>query len=144
MGRVYMFIFVVELILTITALISCLSAEDGAVRALPRIAWVIIILLFPVVGAVVYFAVGRPVTAARRTNVWRPGSGFPEANRPKPTRAPDDDPEFLESIGRASSRSDEELLRRWEEDLRRREDDLRRRGRAAEEPPSSDGQSGHS
>ncbi|MBM0259158.1 hypothetical protein JNW89_22870, partial [Micromonospora sp. 4G55] len=41
--------------------------------------------------------------------------------------APDDDPEFLDSIADRSRRDDEELFRRWEEDLRRREDDLRHR-----------------
>src|SRR5687768_2918398 len=98
MGRLYALLFFVGLVLDVMALISCLSAEEGEVRGLPRIFWVIIILLFPLVGSLVYFAVGRPVkAAARRPDTWSPGNGFPEAERPRRQIAPDDDPEFLRS-----------------------------------------------
>ena len=109
-------------------MISCLSAGEGEVRALPRFVWVILILLFPLVGPIVYFAVGRPVPTTARADVWRPGSGFPEVNRPRSV-APDDDPEFLRGLDHA------ELLRRWEEDLKRREKDLRK----PEDTPPTDG-----
>jgi hypothetical protein len=134
MARLYEFAFVLEILLTVLALISCLSAEEGEIRALPRIVWVILILLFPLVGSIVYFAAGRPVKATP-AGQWRPGSGFPEAERPARTTAPDDDPAFLKAIDAQKRRSDEELLRRWEEDLRRREDELRKR----EDSPPSDG-----
>jgi hypothetical protein len=134
MVRVYMLFGVLELLLLILALISCLSAEEGEVRALPRIVWVIVILLFPLAGSIVYFAVGRPETTTARRDVWRPGAGFPEGERPR-TVAPDDDPEFLRKLKRQSDREDTELLRRWEEDLKRRENDLRNR----EDTPPADG-----
>lgn len=122
MGRFYMLMFALEILLVVLALISCLSAQDDEVRALPRFVWIILILLFPIVGSVVYFAVGRPLTTAPRTT-WRAGGGFPEATRP--VRAPDDDPEFLARLERQSRRDDAEMLRQWEADLRRREDELR-------------------
>jgi hypothetical protein len=126
-----MLLFGLEILLAVLALISCLSAEEGELRALPRIVWVIIILLFPLLGSIVYFAAGRPVTAASRPGVWKVGGGFPEATRPRQV-APDDDPEFLRQIERRPAdrpghREDEDRLKRWEDDLRRREDDLRRR-----------------
>jgi hypothetical protein len=58
--------------------------------------------------------------------VWRPGSGFPESQRPRRSVAPDDDPEFLRGLA-ASRKQDETLLKDWEADLRRREEELRRR-----------------
>lgn len=127
MGRLYMFFFALEVLLVVLALISCLSAEEGELRALPRIIWVILILLFPLVGSIVYFAVGRPVTTTPRREHWRPGGGFPEATRPARPLAPDDDPEFLRKIDHQGKREDEDLLRRWEEDLKRREENLRKR-----------------
>ncbi len=130
-----MLFFALEVLLIVLALISCLSAEEGDVRALPRIVWVIIILLFPIVGAIVYFAVGRPVTTAARPNTWRPGNGFPEASRPPRQVAPDDDPEFLRRLHEKTRQDDTELLRRWEEDLKRRENDLRKK----EDMPPGDG-----
>jgi hypothetical protein len=127
MGRLYMMLFFLQIVLVVLALISCLSAEEGDLRALPRIVWVIVILLFPLVGSIVYFAVGRPVKSTPKREQWRPGDGFSEATRPKPVLAPDDDPEFLRSIDRQGKREDEDLLRRWEEDLKRREENLRKR-----------------
>ena len=124
MGRLYMLTFGLELLLVVVALISCLSAEEGEVRALPRMVWVIIILLFPLVGSIAYFAVGRPVKAVPQST-WRAGSGFPEPTRP--ARAPDDDPAFLARLEEKTRRDDEELLRKWEADLKRREDDLRKK-----------------
>lgn len=124
MGRLYVLFFALEILLIALALISCISAEDGEVRALPRYVWIIIILLFPIVGSIVYFAVGRPIrTAPRQT--WRAGGGFPEATRPP--RAPDDDPAFLARLDEQARRQDQELLSKWEDDLRRREDELRKK-----------------
>jgi len=124
MGRLYMLLFALEILLVVAALISCLSAQDDEVRALPRFVWLIIILLFPIVGSIVYFAVGRPVKTAPRSN-WRAGNGFPESTRP--ARAPDDDPTFLSHLESKKRQEDERLLRQWEADLRRREEELRKK-----------------
>jgi hypothetical protein len=129
MVRLFGLLFVAQLVLAVAALISCLSADEGEIRALPRIAWVFVILLFPLVGGVAWFVAGRP-QPHRAGAGWRAGNGFPEAQRPRPT-APDDDPEFLRSINRQRS-DDTELFARWEADLRRREEDLRRK---KDDPP---------
>jgi hypothetical protein len=128
MGRLLPLLFLIEIALAAVALISCLSADESDIRGLPKIAWVIVILLFPLVGAIAWFAVGRPVTVASRPTTWRPGSGFPESERPRPV-APDDNPEFLRSL----RRDDERMFQRWEEDLRKREEDLRKREHRQEE-----------
>jgi hypothetical protein len=124
MGRLYMLLFALEILLVVLALISCLSARDDEVRALPRFVWLIVILLFPIVGSIVYFAVGRPVRTAP-SSTWRAGGGFPESTRP--ARAPDDDPAFLSQLERKKRQEDERLLQQWEADLRRREEELRKK-----------------
>lgn len=134
MIRLYGLLLLINLALLVVALIDCLSAEEFLVRNLPKWAWVLIILLFSPVGAIVWFVAGRP--QADRTapgRVWRPGSGFPESERPRPV-GPDDDPEFLrgQTSGQrdaTSQRDDERLFSAWEADLRRREEELRRRER---------------
>src|SRR5215471_21206963 len=79
MARVYMLMFALEILLAVLALISCLSAYEGELRALPKAVWVIIILLFPLVGSIVYFVAGRPLPQTRAPAApWRPGSGSPE------------------------------------------------------------------
>jgi hypothetical protein len=126
MARLYMLLFAVEVLLAIAALISCLSADEGDINALPRIAWVLIILFFPLLGSIAWFAAGRSSTPRAKT--WRPGAGFPERERPRAV-APDDDPAFLRSIREEKVR-DEEMFAKWEDDLRRREEKIRK-----EQPP---------
>jgi hypothetical protein len=125
MVRLYGLLFLAQLVLAVCALISCLSAEEGEIRALPRIAWVLIILFFPLVGSIAWFVAGREPGARRTRTAWPMGNGFSEEQRPRPV-APDDDPEFLSSLAERKRADDRERLRRWEEDLRRREDELRR------------------
>ena len=123
--RLYGLLFLVDLVLLVVALIDCLSTDEYAIRNLPKVAWVFIILLFSPVGPIVWFVAGRPQSQrVGAAGAWRPGSGFPEYERPRPV-GPDDDPDFLRSQTR-SRREDEDLLRKWEADLRRREEDLRR------------------
>jgi hypothetical protein len=128
--RLYSLLALVDLALIVIALIDCLSADELAIRALPRVVWVLLILLFSPIGAIVWFVAGRPARAVRLSNgtTWRPGAGFPENERPsrRGPVAPDDDPEFLRGLA-ASRKEDENLLQKWEADLRRREEDLRRR-----------------
>ncbi|MGC4747232.1 PLD nuclease N-terminal domain-containing protein [Micromonospora sp. DT201] len=129
MARLYVLLFLVQIVLAVCALISCLSAEEGQIRALPRIAWVLIILFFPLVGSIAWFVAGRePAPGARKG--WPGGTGTAQRQHPRPV-APDDDPEFLRSMQDRAKQEDQELFQRWEDDLRRREDDLRRDG----EPP---------
>jgi hypothetical protein len=129
MVRLYSLFVLLDLALLVVALIDCLSAEESLIRALPRVPWVFIILLFSPVGAIAWFVAGRPARAVRLSNgtVWRPGSGFPEDQRPRQrSMAPDDDPEFLRNLS-SSLREDESMMKTWEADLRRREDELRRK-----------------
>jgi hypothetical protein len=127
MIRLYSLFVLIDLALMVIALIDCLSADEGSIQALPRVAWVFIILLFSPVGAIVWFVAGRPPRAIRMSNgqMWRPGNGFPEDARPRRATAPDDDPEFLRNLS-TSRKEDEEMMRRWEADLRRREEKLRK------------------
>lgn len=129
MPRLYALFALLDLALLVIALIDCLSAEEFAIRALPRVAWVFIILLFSPVGAIAWFVAGRPAPPVRLSNgtVWRPGSGFPEDQRPRQrTSGPDDDPEFLRNLA-SSLREDEGMMKKWEADLRRREQELRQK-----------------
>jgi Phospholipase_D-nuclease N-terminal len=132
MGRLLPLLFLADIALLVFALIDCLASDESEIRALPKVVWVFIILLFSPVGPIVWLVAGRPQKVTARPGVWSPGTGFPESTRPRRDVAPDDDPEFLRSLAK-SRKDDEELLRRWEEDLRRREDELRRR--ESEDPP---------
>jgi hypothetical protein len=121
MGRLFPLLFLAGLALAVVALIDCLSTESDEVRALPRFAWIFVILLFPVVGPIVWFSAGRPQGAGAGGGAWGVGA-YPERSRPRRQVAPDDDPEFLSNLT-TTSPDDEEVLRQFEEDLRRRDND---------------------
>ncbi|MGW4809866.1 PLD nuclease N-terminal domain-containing protein [Kitasatospora sp. NPDC004272] len=111
------------LALWVWAFIDCLTTPEDEVRHLPKVAWVIVVLFFPLVGSIAWLVAGRDRTGARSRSA-RPSG--PTAGRPGHGRplAPDDDPEFLASLKRGNEQH-EDLLKQWEADLRRREEELR-------------------
>jgi hypothetical protein len=115
MVRLYALVFLAQTVLAVCAAISCLSAEPDRVRALPRAAWLPVILLFPLVGSIAWFLAGRPPPD-------RPGGTRRWLGSPRPV-GPDDDPDFLGSLRPDRSARQRELFDRWEEDLRHRDDD---------------------
>ncbi|MER8183845.1 PLD nuclease N-terminal domain-containing protein [Kitasatospora sp. NPDC094015] len=120
--------FLLALAFWVWAFIDCLTTPEEEVRYLPKVVWVIIVLLFPLVGSIAWLAVGKDRRAARgRAAQWSPESagGRPGTARPGGRQlAPDDDPEFLASLRKDNQRH-EDMLKQWEADLRRREEDLR-------------------
>ncbi|MET9902062.1 PLD nuclease N-terminal domain-containing protein [Streptomyces sp. NPDC006446] len=116
--------FLLVLALWIYAFIDCLNTPEEEVRGLPKVVWVIIILLFGevLVGPVAWLVAGRK----RRGPAG--GATPSEWHRNQRTTfvAPDDNPEFLNSL-KAENGKDESLLKDWEADLRRREEELKRR-----------------
>jgi hypothetical protein len=134
--------YAIPIVLAIFAIVDCLQTPDEEVRGLPRIAWLVIILFFPIIGAVVWLIAGREASGTDRPRVaWPTG---PRTSQPDPQRhtrrvvAPDDDPEFLSQLGRSNSEQDA-LLEEWERDLRRREDDVRGDGPADDAGPEAGG-----
>ncbi|WFE38783.1 PLD nuclease N-terminal domain-containing protein [Micromonospora sp. WMMD998] len=123
MARLYVLLFLAQVVLAASALIGCLSAEDGQVKALPRLVWVLVILFFPIVGPIAWFVAGRERPDGPLGAAGTAGSTAP-AHRPV---APDDDPDFLASLDKRSRDEDRERLQRRQDDLRRREEQLRDR-----------------
>jgi hypothetical protein len=79
----------VLLAVTIWAVIDAIQTEDSQVLFLPKLIWILLILLFPTVGAVAWFLTGRQ----RGPRSGRRGSNYPAA-----PRGPDDDPDFLRNL----------------------------------------------
>jgi len=136
MVRLYAILAIGQLVLAVFALISCLSAETDEIRALPRFAWVLIILFFPLIGSIAWFVAGRPVPTPGPASGGLP-TGRPAGRDPRRPLAPDDDPEFLRFLDSERSKQDRELLDRWEQDLRRRKKELRS-GDGGEPPREED------
>ncbi|MEV0883945.1 PLD nuclease N-terminal domain-containing protein [Streptomyces microflavus] len=89
-------LFIVPLALTIYAFIDCLNTSEEDTKHLPKIAWVFIILLFWIVGPVVWLVAGK----ARRNAATGAGTGPSSWQRGRRQQwvAPDDNPDFLKSL----------------------------------------------
>ncbi|MFD4033956.1 PLD nuclease N-terminal domain-containing protein [Streptomyces sp. NPDC058637] len=136
-------IYLLPLALTIYAFIDCLNTPEDEVKHLPKVAWVFIILLFWIVGPIVWLAAGKTRAdrgAGRTPSEWH-------RNRRTTWVAPDDNPDFLKSLKdekadekaeAAEGEKDEAELKAREADLRRREEEIKRReGGAGSQDASS-------
>ena len=106
MTRVALTLLLIALVADVAAIVSCALTPEAQVRGIPKPLWLLVILVFPGLGAVLWFVFGRERQAARV----------------RPT-APDDDPEFLRSLGRSRRAAlpagpDDDVLRSLEDDLR--------------------------
>jgi hypothetical protein len=82
--------FLLVLALWIYAFVDCLNTPEEDVRGMPKVAWVIVILLFGevLVGPIAWLIAGR----VRRTPA--------DVTAPAQWIAPDDNPEFLKSLNK--------------------------------------------
>jgi hypothetical protein len=134
-------LFLAALAVWLYCVLDAVTTDRTQVRRLPKGAWVTIVLLTFVVGALAWLAWGRPrATTPRRPRLGSSGrTAWPSRpDRPAPPTthggmfgrparpAPDDDPEFLAQLDRQAAQEHEKLLGSWEEDLRKREEELRR------------------
>ncbi|MET7330634.1 PLD nuclease N-terminal domain-containing protein [Nonomuraea sp. NPDC005650] len=84
------------LVLWLYCLFDAITTPDVLCRNLPKILWVLLVLLFPLIGSVAWLVAGRP---DRSQAVTRPNA-VPEQDRPGRPAAtnPDDDEEFLRRL----------------------------------------------
>jgi len=108
-------IYLLPLLLALYALIDCIQTDADEVRGLPKIGWIVLIVLVGVIGPLAWLFAGRPRGGRSPVRGWsgrRDGGGRGAATRPL---APDDDPEFL---GRLGSSSRDRQLDEWEREMR--------------------------
>jgi hypothetical protein len=73
--------FIIITLLTVAVLVDVLTRPETQIRHLPKMAWFILVLLFPIVGGLVWLLVGRE---------WAPlpeykPLGDPSRSAPEPT-----------------------------------------------------------
>lgn len=82
--------------LWIFCLVDVITTVDGATRNLPKMGWLLIVLLLPLIGSILWLVAGRPerVGGGRYQGL---SSRFPEYERPgrHVAQRPDEDDEFL-------------------------------------------------
>ncbi|WP_130177012.1 PLD nuclease N-terminal domain-containing protein [Cryobacterium sp. SO1] len=96
---------VVVVILTVYAAVDCAVFDRNRIRGIPRWAWILVIILLPVIGPVLWLLIGR----GRRTSAASTGGRITRS------MAPDDDPDFLRGLDRAKDQ--ERRIRDLEQEL---------------------------
>lgn len=110
---------VLVLLLWIAALVDLISSDTDRVRNLPKMGWLIVVILIPLAGSLIWFLLGRPVGTASRGPSRT--TGFPEYERPgrQLSQFPDDDEEFLRQC---RARAEEQRRRAKDLDARNPKD----------------------
>ncbi|QAY60440.1 PLDc_N domain-containing protein [Microbacterium protaetiae] len=115
MARLLVILAVAAVIFWVFSVVDAAVQPPARHRGVGKPVWVVITIVFPVVGGVLWFAVGR--VSARSLRVT----------------APDDDPEFLRGLGGGPARGShgdrrviddqDERIRQLEQELARLDDD---------------------
>lgn len=116
----FLFSFLV-ILLMITALVDIIRRDDAQVRFLPKLVWLIVVILLPLIGSLLWFGLGRdygdagiPLPRLRRTAPATP-------TRTAPAPAPPVDPRTTEQQIADLDREIEEWRLRAEVERRRTE-----------------------
>ncbi|MDR7346334.1 PLDc N-terminal domain-containing protein [Enteractinococcus fodinae] len=123
MPRLLIPLILVSLGIMIYALIEAISTPSERIRIMPKGVWIVVIVLVPLVGGVLWLLFGNENSYLASTV-----QGFKKASGPTRPSNPDDDEEFLRQldIQRAQERKARELRER-EAELRRREEKFKKK-----------------
>ena len=106
-------------------LYDVITTDEALVRNLPKMVWLLLVLILFDIGALAWLLLGRPQRwqVARADRVWLRRPGAPVGGGGSPL----DDPslEGLDPVVR--DREEIARMRVWEAQLKRREEELRRR-----------------
>ena len=106
----------IVVLLMVFSVVDIAVLERSRVRFLPKLAWIVLVVVLPIAGPVIWFIVGR----------GRPGEGYSVASTNPTIRrlgpiAPDDDPDFLGRLHREQEQ--EQRIRELEKRLNELGDD---------------------
>lgn len=123
MIRIQLFLGVIVFALWLYCVVDVISTRESDMRNLPKVGWLLLVLIFPLVGSIAWLAAGRPPPGQppRDPRRSRPVSPYPEYDRPGRRLA--SDPE-----------ADEDFLRR----CRERAEEQRRAYRDSQRPDDPD------
>lgn len=119
---------VAVLVIFVYGLVDVIRTEGRLTRGISKPAWIIVMILLPVLGAILWLLIGRPRNAAQ-----------PQQNYPHPT-APDDDPDFLRNLeARRRNQAEAERLKKLKAELEAKAKDDRGKPRRGTDEHDTDG-----
>jgi hypothetical protein len=111
-------------VLWIYCIFDVITTDDAIVRHLPKLVWLMIVVLIPDIGSLLWLGLGRPRVWARRPQA---SGRTPTIALAASTDSPLEDPSLDTLSPTVRWREEQARLRVWEAQLKRREEDLRRK-----------------
>ncbi|MEI2278491.1 PLD nuclease N-terminal domain-containing protein [Paenarthrobacter ilicis] len=97
---------VVVLVIFVYALVDVIRTDGRLTRGISKPAWIIVMIILPLLGAILWFIFGRPYNKPQTA---------PARRQPV---APDDDPEFLRNLeARRRNQAEDERLKKLKAEL---------------------------
>lgn len=102
MAKIYALVGFLTFVVWVYTLVKVVTTPDALIRNLPKVAWLLIVLFFPMLGTIGWFVFGAPEARGQRplSSHERARPDFPEYDRPGRAAAadPEKDAEFLRQI----------------------------------------------
>lgn len=104
---------VAVLAIFVYGLVDVIRTDRHLTRGISKPAWIVVMVVLPVVGAALWFIIGRP------------RGGSPTAQTSSHTTAPDDDPDFLRNLEiRRRNQAEADRLKKLKDELQAKEHKL--------------------
>ncbi|QCO99709.1 hypothetical protein FCN77_20865 [Arthrobacter sp. 24S4-2] len=101
---------VAVLAIYVYGIVDVIRTDKRLTRGISKTAWIVVIVVLPVVGAALWFIIGRP------------RGSRPAAQSYSHTTAPDDDPDFLRNLEiRRRNQAEADHLRKLKDELQAKE-----------------------
>lgn len=90
----------VEVVLLVYCVLNIVTTPEGEVRNLPKLLWLLLVVVLPLVGGIAWLIAGRP-QGPLRSLPYKGNQGTPPARprrAPGPASGPEDDEAFLRRL----------------------------------------------
>ncbi|MBO0981305.1 PLD nuclease N-terminal domain-containing protein [Microbacterium sp. SD291] len=117
------FLSIIIVLLMVVALVDIITRDDSQVRFMPKLVWLIVVILLPLIGSILWFAIGREYSEAglRIPRMQRAERAPRPSARPSPPPMPPADARSTEQQLADLDREIEEWRLREEIEKRRRD-----------------------
>jgi hypothetical protein len=96
---------VAVLVIFVYGLVDVIRTDGRLTRGISKPAWIVVMIVLPVIGAILWLLIGRPRGASPQQSQRHPA-------------APDDDPDFLRNLeARRRNQAEAERLKRLKDEL---------------------------
>lgn len=114
----YAVLGLITLILWIYCLVDVITCPESEMRNLPKMMWLLIVLVIPTIGSIIWLVAGRPQDGRRPFTGPATAAGFGEYDRPGRhiAQRPEDDAEFLRQCRERAEQQRREAKRQREAD----------------------------